>query len=156
MREDFEVVGDPIDDDYYGSPKNSRSRDSRARSQKPRDDYDDEYYDDDYMISDSEANNLAMLCHLLVFVGGIVAPIVIYSMKKDEHPFIEDQAKEVINFQITLIIHSFICMALCFVLIGFLLLPLLVIYSLVLPIIGGLAASRGEYYRYPFIFRFMN
>lgn len=153
MRDDFEVVGDPVDDDYYGSPRNSRSRGNRGGRRK--DDYDDDY-DDDYMISDSEANNLAMLCHLLVFVGGIVAPIVIYSMKKDEHPFIEDQAKEVINFQITLIIHSFICMALCFVLIGFLLLPLLVVYSLVLPIIGGLAASRGEYYRYPFIFRFMN
>lgn len=155
MRDDYEVVGEPVDD-YYESKGPSRSRNNRGRRRNPKDDYDDDYYDDDYLISDSEANNMAMLCHLLVFVGGIVAPIIIYAMKKDEHPFIEDQAKEVINFQITLIIHSFICMALCFVLVGFLLLPVLMVYSLVLPIVGGLAAARGEYYRYPFIFRFMN
>lgn len=147
MRENYETVGEPVDD-YYDDNRGS----SRGRGQKSRDRYEDDY-DDDYRVSDKEANNMAMLAHLLVYIGGIIAPIIIFAMKKDDHPFIEDQAKEAINFQITLIIHSFICMALCFVLIGFLLLPVLAIYSLVMPIIAGLAAAQGEYYRYPLIFR---
>ena len=105
--------------------------------------------------------NMAMFAHLsglvayLVPLGNIVAPLVIWQIKKDESAFIAQEAKESLNFQITMTIALSIAFILCFVLIGFLILPVLIIADIALVIIAALKASNGEPYRYPLTLRFV-
>jgi uncharacterized Tic20 family protein len=103
----------------------------------------------------SDDRNLAMLSHLLCIVLGFLAPLIIWLMNKDktEKEFLNDQAKESLNFQITIFIAIFISSLLCFVLIGFVLLPIVSILDIVFCIIAGIAASKGTKYRYPLTLR---
>ena len=107
----------------------------------------------------AEAKQWAMFAHLsallgfLIPFGSIVAPLVIWQIKKNEFPFVDDQGKEALNFQITVLIAVIVCFVLSFVLIGLLLLPIVGIAALVLTIIGGIKANEGVTYRYPFALR---
>lgn len=109
--------------------------------------------------TDKDQRTWGMLCHLSAFAGfiipfgGIVAPLVIWLIKKDEMPFVNDQGKEVLNFLITIFIASLVCMALMVVLIGFILLPILAIYAIIMIVIAAMKANEGVYYRYPYTMR---
>lgn len=74
-------------------------------------------------------------------------------VKKDTMPFVADQGKEALNFNITVFIAAFVSGILTLVLIGFLLLIVVGIAWLVLTIMAALAANKGEAYRYPFTLR---
>jgi uncharacterized Tic20 family protein len=106
-----------------------------------------------------EEKQWAMFAHLSALVGfiiplgSIIGPLVIWQMKKAEMPFVDDQGKEALNFQITALIAIVVCFVLMFVLIGMLLLPLVALAVLILTIIGGIKANNGEAYRYPFAIR---
>lgn len=106
-----------------------------------------------------EHRTWGMLAHVTVFsgfvipFGSIIGPLVIWLMKKDEMPFVADQGKEVLNFQISVMIYLLVSAALVFVLIGLLLVPAVVIFSIVMTIIGAMKANEGEYYRYPLCIR---
>jgi uncharacterized Tic20 family protein len=108
-----------------------------------------------------EAKTFGMLCHLLALsgfiipFGSIIGPLVIWLIKKDQYPFVNDQGKESLNFQITVAIAMIASALLMFVLIGFILLPIIAIGALVMVIIATVAASGGTYYRYPFNIRFI-
>ena len=80
--------------------------------------------------------NIAMLAHLLGIFFGFLAPLVIWLVKKDESRFIGEQAKEALNFQITMTLACFISGLLMMVLIGFLLLPAVVVINVVFCIIA--------------------
>ncbi|HWK04567.1 MAG TPA: DUF4870 domain-containing protein [Puia sp.] len=103
----------------------------------------------------SDERILAILSHILAIVPGIgiFGPLVIYLLKKDESGFVEANAKESLNFQITMIIAYFIAGILVLMLIGFLLLAVLGILNLVLVIIATIKASENRIYRYPFNMR---
>jgi len=96
-----------------------------------------------------------MLAHLLSFTGNIVAAAIFWVVTKDENdkPFVQEAAKEVLNFQINVFVAMIICGFLMLLLIGFLLMPLVLIAALILTIIGAIKSSGGELYRYPFIIR---
>lgn len=102
---------------------------------------------------------MGMLCHLLALsglivpFGNIIGPLVIWLIKKETMPFVDDQGKESLNFQISVTIAMFIAGLLVFVFIGMLLLPVIGIAALVLTIIGGIKANDGVYHRYPFTIR---
>ena len=114
-------------------------------------------------ITDSkQAHTWGMLCHLLAFAGfvgipfgNILGPLVIWLIKKDEMPFVDDQGKEVLNFQISITIYAIVSGILLLVFIGFLLLPAVLIFGFVMTIIGAIKANGGERYRYPFTIRFL-
>jgi hypothetical protein len=91
-------------------------------------------------------------------VGGLtpLGPLIIWLVKKDQSPFVADQAKEALNFQIAIFIASLICVALAMVLIGFFLLPLLFIANIVYSIIAAMEANKGVAYRYPYTIRLIN
>jgi uncharacterized Tic20 family protein len=98
----------------------------------------------------------AMLCHfsaLLIFVGipfsNILAPLIIWLIKKEEMPFVEDQGKEVLNFQISMTIYLLISGILCFILIGIPFVIGLVIFNVIITIIAGIKANDGKSYQYP-------
>ena len=100
-----------------------------------------------------------MLCHLLAFAGylipfgHIIGPLVIWLLKKEQSPFVDDQGKESINFQITMTIAVAVVVALMFVLIGFVLMPIVVVADIVLVIVATVKANQGIAYRYPFCLR---
>jgi uncharacterized Tic20 family protein len=100
-----------------------------------------------------DAKNLAMLAHLLGIFTGFLVPLIIWLIKKDEDAFIDDQAKEALNFQITATIALIIASFSIYILIGCVLFPAVLIADLVLGIMAAMAASRGEQYRYPVALR---
>jgi uncharacterized protein len=106
-----------------------------------------------------ESRQWGMFAHLSALIGfvipfgNILGPLIIWQMKKNEMPFVDDQGKEALNFQITTLIAVAVCMLLMVVLIGFLLLPLVGLVWLVFTIIGALKANAGEFYRYPLTIR---
>ena len=98
---------------------------------------------------------MAMLSHLLGGLIGFLVPLIIWLIKKDTMPFVDDQAKEALNFQITMLIAYVACGILAAVTCGFgafLFLPLWAA-DVVLGIMGGMKANEGIAYRYPFAIR---
>lgn len=103
----------------------------------------------------------AMFIHFSSFagyfsgIGFILAPLVMWLIKKEGNDFIDHHGKEAVNFQINLFIHGIIVFVLCFVLIGFLFLPVLLLSQAILAVVAGVKASEGVKYRYPLIIRFI-
>lgn len=115
-----------------------------------------------YAVS-SEERTWGMLSHLLALsgfigvpFGNVLAPLIIWLVKKDQSQFVADQAKESLNFQISLIIYAIVSGILVLVLIGFLLLGVVFIGGIVLTIIATMKANNGEYYRYPLTIRLIH
>ncbi|TBR07998.1 MAG: DUF4870 domain-containing protein [Lysobacter sp.] len=102
------------------------------------------------------AGHLSALVGLVVPLGNVIGPLVVWQMKKDTMPFAADQAKEALNFNITAALAALVAAILMVVLIGFLLMPIIVLAWLILTIMAGIAASKGENYRYPFALRLIN
>lgn len=109
-----------------------------------------------------------MLSHLSSFAGYLIpfghiaGPLVIYLMKKDQSAFVADQAKESLNFQISVTIYAIALAVLGFILsfigIGILLwilLGALPVAEAIFVIIAGIKANGGEAYRYPATLRFV-
>lgn len=92
-------------------------------------------------------------------IGNIVGPLVIWLIKKDTMPFAADQAREALNFNITLLIVGVVLLLITLVTFGLgvvLTFPLSILIGiawLVLTIIGGMKANEGVAYRYPFALR---
>jgi len=110
--------------------------------------------------SDREPNRDArmwgMFAHLSAFtavltagIGAIVGPLVIWLIKKEEYPFVDDQGKEAVNFQITMLIYSLVSGVLTFLCIGIFLLIAVGIVDIVFTIIATIKANDGVRYRYP-------
>lgn len=97
--------------------------------------------------------HLSTLVGLIVPFGTILGPLVVWLMKKDTMPFVADQGKEALNFNITVIIGMIVGGILTLVLIGVLVMIVVGIAWLVLTIMAALAANKGESYRYPFTLR---
>ncbi len=102
-----------------------------------------------------DEKTMGILSHILCIVGGFIAPLIIYLIKKDESVYIREQAKEALNFQLTMLICYIISWILIFVLIGLLLVFLVLICNLVFIIIATIKASEGKLYKYPINFRFI-
>ncbi len=102
-----------------------------------------------------EDRTLALLTHLSGIILGFIVPLVIWLVNKDktDKDFLNDQAKEALNFQITIAIAWFIAIVLSFIGIGFLLYPVIWIGNLIFCILGGMKANEGVAYRYPFAIR---
>lgn len=100
----------------------------------------------------SDDNNLAMIAHILGIVIGFVGPLIIYLTAKDK-PFAYSQSKEALNFQITVVIAWVAAGILSFIGIGFLLYGAVWVVNLIFCVMGAMAASKGEEYKYPFALR---
>jgi|CXWL01.1.fsa_nt_gi uncharacterized Tic20 family protein len=111
--------------------------------------------------TDSQARQWAMLAHLSTFAGylipfgNIVGPLVVWLMKKDELPFVDEHAKEALNFQISMTIWIAIAVASIFCFVGIAITPILVVLDIVFTIIAAIKANSGERYRYPMTIRFV-
>ena len=97
--------------------------------------------------------HLSALVGLLIPFGSVLGPLIIWQIKKADMPFVDDQGKEALNFNITVAIAMIASFVLTFVLIGLLLIPVVFIAWAVFAIIAGIKANEGETYRYPFTLR---
>jgi uncharacterized Tic20 family protein len=97
--------------------------------------------------ANKDARMFAMLAHLLAIFTCFVGPLVIWLIKKDEQPFVEEQGKEALNFQITVaiayVVATLLPIAGCF------LAPAVWVVNLIFCIMACVAANKGEHYRYP-------
>ena len=100
----------------------------------------------------SESRTLGMLAHLLGIMG-FLGPLIIWLIKKDDEPFVDDQGKEALNFQITVLIGLIVSGLLTFICVGFFTAAAIAIGNIVLCIMAALKANEGETYRYPFTLR---
>jgi uncharacterized Tic20 family protein len=96
---------------------------------------------------------MALFVHLGGALLGILVPIVMYIAKKDESPFVRHHSLEALNFHITVWIASVVSLVLILVVIGIFMLIAIVIGFYVLSVVAAIAASRGEWYRYPMTIR---
>ena len=94
-------------------------------------------------------SHFSALCMFIFPFGNILAPLIIWLIKKEEMSFVEDQAKEVLNFQISMTIYLLISGILCFILIGIPFVIGLGIFNVIMTIIAAISANDGKYYRYP-------
>jgi len=112
-------------------------------------------------LTDSQIRNIAMWCHLaalagfFVPLGSVLGPLVVWLTQRDKSPFIDQQGKEAINFQLSIMVYAAVCFLLILILVGFLLLLALSIGALILVIVAALQANQGIAYRYPLIIRFI-
>jgi uncharacterized Tic20 family protein len=99
----------------------------------------------------SDERTMGILSHILaiVFGIGILAPLLIWLVKKDESQFVEANAKESLNFQLTVIIAWVISGLLVVVWIGWLLISIVSILDVVFVIVATVKASENKIYRYP-------
>ncbi len=104
-------------------------------------------------MDDDKAQMWGMFCHLGMLVGFIIVPLIIWLLKREESEFVADHGKEALNFQITLAGMYLISFILMFVVIGFVLMIGVAVYSVVMVIIATIKTSRGETYRYPLTVR---
>jgi uncharacterized protein len=116
--------------------------------------------------TNKDARMWAMFCHLagLCFllpivpgVGAVIGPLIVWVLRKEQSPFVDEQGKEAVNFQITMFIYGIVAAILLLACIGIVLLPAVAIADIVLAIVGGVRANDGYHYRYPkpFIIRFI-
>lgn len=107
----------------------------------------------------AEARQWAMFAHLAALIGVIIpfgnvlGPLVVWLVKKDQIPAVNDQGKEALNFQISMTIYMIVSAILMAVFIGFLLLPAVALTDLIFVIIAAIAANEGKMYRYPLTIR---
>ena len=119
-------------------------------------------------MTDADARQWATFAHLSALVGlviglSFVGPLIVYLVKKDDHPFVADQGREALNFNLSVLIYSVVgviaTFILVFILIGLLLIPVLIamgIAWLVFVIIAAVKANQGETYRYPLTIRMVS
>ena len=109
-------------------------------------------------VSPQDERMWSMLAHIGTILIGVLAPLITYLMYKDRSQFVKQQSAESLNFQITMLIAyvvSWIITGITFGLLFFL--PLLVwVANLIFVIMAGVAANKGENYRYPFSIRMVN
>jgi uncharacterized Tic20 family protein len=96
----------------------------------------------------------SMLSHLSALLGvGLVLPLVVYLAMRKESEYVATNAREALNFHISVLIYTLCCFPLVFILVGIPLLIVLGLGSLVLAIIAAIKASDGQCYRYPLTLR---
>ena len=83
----------------------------------------------------------------------VLGPLIIWKTKGETMPFAAAQAKEALNFQITVLLAGIVCCMLIFVLIGFMLLWVLGLLNLIFVIIAAITVNEGKPYRYPLALR---
>lgn len=112
-------------------------------------------------VQNQDERMFAMFCHLSALIGfvfpfgNIIAPLVIWILKKDQYPMVNEHGKESINFQINMTIYFIASVILIFFLIGIPIMIVLGLFELIAIVIAAVQANDGKLFRYPMAFRFL-
>jgi len=111
---------------------------------------------------EQQGRQWAMFLHLSLLAGlaapgaGLVAPILIWQIKKTEYPELDDHGKAVVNWIISFVIYVTVSALLVMVVVGIPLLVVLGVLAVVFPIVGAIKANNGEVWNYPMSIRFFS
>ncbi len=106
------------------------------------------------LVPNQDEKNMALIMHVLALIGfGLISTLIIWLLKKDESAFLNKAGKELLNFQISLLIYMIACGLLSCLMIGIPMLIVLAIAALVFSIIGLIRITEGKIYQYPAILR---
>jgi uncharacterized Tic20 family protein len=112
-----------------------------------------------YMREDKQflmITHLSQLLNYLTGFGGLIVPLILWSINKDKIISLDRQGRDIVNFQISLFLYSLISIPLIFLFgLGVLLLIAIWIVGLIMPIINGIKASNGEEVSYPLSIKFL-
>lgn len=97
--------------------------------------------------------HLGIVAGLIVPLGNIWLPLVLWIINKDKSAFVRENAKEALNFQITMLLAAIAGGILAIILIGFLVIAVVVVVDIVFSIMAAMKANQGESYVYPFNLR---
>jgi uncharacterized Tic20 family protein len=100
--------------------------------------------------------HLSQLLNLITGFGGFIVPLVIWLTQKDKVEHMDQQGKDILNFQLTMIILSIISIPLMLIIVGFITLAIVALLTLIFPIINAIKANNGEPTHYPFSIKFFN
>lgn len=101
------------------------------------------------VLSPGDQRTWSVVSHLSGIFVSVIGPLVVWLVFRGRGAYLEHQAKEALNFQITLVIAYFVGGILSIIGIGFLILLAAWVAAIVFAILAGVASSRGEPYRYP-------
>ncbi len=108
--------------------------------------------------TNADARMWAMFCHLgglaaftpvLPALGCVIVPLVLWLIKKEQHPFVDEQGKEALNFQITMLIYGVVAGLLILACIGIILLPAVILADIVCVLVAAIKTNDGCHFRYP-------
>jgi uncharacterized protein len=101
----------------------------------------------------------SVLCHLSYFFGfaliSFLFPMTVYLVTRSDAPFVTFNAREALNFHLSLLVYALCCVPLCFIIVGIPLLIVIGVAGLVCSIIAAVKASNGICYQYPLTIRFV-
>jgi uncharacterized protein len=110
--------------------------------------------------TEKSARTWSMLCHLsalTLFIGipfgNLAGPLLVWLLKRNEYPRVDEHGKESLNFQLSMTIYALFAALLIVVLVGIPLLVVLVVVNIVLVVVASVKASNGEPFRYPLTLR---
>jgi uncharacterized protein len=112
------------------------------------------------VLSETE-RNWAMFCHIAAFAGyfipfgGIIGPLIIWLSKRDESTWVNENGKASLNFQFSILLYILLTIPLCFIIIGFPIIAVLLLLRIIFIIIASVRASKGEEFRYPLAIPFI-
>lgn len=104
-----------------------------------------------------------MACHLAALAGflgfpfgSLLGPLVVWLATRDRYTFADDQGKEALNFQLSILLYTLACVPLiCLFCLGLALMGLLQVFNVVMVLVATFRASEGVPYRYPMTIRFL-
>lgn len=99
----------------------------------------------------SESRGWAVAAHLLPLIGlFLIGPLIVWLIKREEDPFVEEHSREALNFQISILIYGIIMVI---TIIGLILLIPLAIFAFVAEVVAAIKAANGDKFRYPLTIR---
>jgi len=109
----------------------------------------------------TQVRRLAMACHLAALLGyvlpfgNVIGPLVMWLLNRERHAYIDEQGREALNFQLSMLVWYLLAFALVLALIGFFMIVGLVVFQLVMVIVAAVRSNDGEAWRYPLTVRFL-
>lgn len=103
---------------------------------------------------DADARLMATLIYVLSFFTSLIAPLIIWLIKRDESPFVDRAGKNYLNFLLSYLIWVTVATIAIFIIIGIIILPILVLLNFIFTIVAAVKAYNGEDYLPPLSIRF--
>ncbi|MBZ9626669.1 DUF4870 domain-containing protein [Psychroflexus sp. CAK57W] len=116
-----------------------------------------EVYQDPILREDRQMllfTHLSQLLNLFTGFGGFIVPLIIWLTQKDKIEDMDKQGKQILNFQLTMLLAALVAVPLMLILIGFVIIAAVGLLTLIFPIINAIKANNGEPTHYPLSIEF--